>query len=108
MEKLSMCKKIFEKIKEKREKRKQHTFIYCPRCRNEMIWNGHFINDNDEIIKYKCSKCGEISFWDFAHFPVPYLRTCGDCQYIQYNNDGSGYCNENCSPDIQNKFKYKI
>lgn len=29
-------------------KNKQHTFIYCPKCENEMIKNGQFIEDNDK------------------------------------------------------------
>lgn len=54
-------------------KNKQHTFIYCRKCNNELVKNGRFIEDNDGIIKYCCSKCGNITFWDFANYPVPKL-----------------------------------
>ena len=56
-------------------------------------------------MKYKCTKCGNVSFWDFIHYPVPYLRTCGDCYYSDNNSDGSGNCRRTCcSPDTQDKF----
>lgn len=91
---------VVRKILKKFKKPKQYTFIYCPKCNNEMVSNGHAIEDNDGIIKYKCSQCGNISFWDFAHFPVPYLITCANCKYLKMNNDGSAFCDEkDCSPD---------
>lgn len=92
-------------------KNKQHTFIYCPKCSNELIKNGQFIEDNDGIIKYKCSKCGEISFWDFGNFPVPFLRTCEFCKHLNYDKFGCPYCEKEerkeCSPDTQVGFEYK-
>ena len=93
---MGVVSKIFEKFK----KPKQYTFICCPKCNNELVSNGHEIEDNDGIIKYKCSKCGNITFWDFTHFPVPYLITCANCEYLKMNNDGSAFCDEkDCSPD---------
>lgn len=92
-------------------KNKQHTFIYCPKCSNEMIKNGRFIEDNDGIVKYKCSKCGEITFWDFGNFPVPMLRTCGHCNHLIYDKFGCPYCEKEnvgeCSPDTQVGFECK-
>ena len=105
---LSTYKKYLQEKKRKKERHQQHIFIYCPRCRNEMIKNGHFISDNGGIIKYECSKCGNVSFWDFVNFPVPYLRTCGDCVYVRYDDIGKPYCDKNCAPSSQNKFIYKI
>ena len=103
---VSTYKKYLQEKKERRQQ--QHIFIYCPRCRNEMIKNGHFISDNYGIIKYECSKCGNVSFWDFVHFPVPYLRTCGDCGHVRYDDIGKSYCDKNCAPSNQYKFIYKI
>lgn len=100
---------VVRKILKKFKKPKQYTFIYCPKCKNEMVSNGHAIEDNDGIIKYKCSQCGNISFWDFAHFPVPYLITCANCKYLKMNNDGSSFCDEkDCSLDTLDKFEYKL
>ena len=93
-------------------KNKQHTFIYCRKCNNELVKNGQFIEDNDGIIKYRCSKCGNISFWDFANFPVPMLRTCGDCAHLIVDEFGYPYCEKEnrrkCSPDTQVSFEYKL
>lgn len=92
-------------------KNKQHTFIYCPKCENEMIKNGQFIEDNDGIVKYRCSKCWTVSFWDFGNFPVPMLRTCGHCEHLIDDGLGSPYCEKEeqreCSPDTQVIFEYK-
>lgn len=99
---------VVRKILKKFKKPKQYTFIYCPKCNNEMVSNGHTIEDNDGIIKYKCSQCGNISFWDFAHFPVPYLITCADCRYAEFDDLGIVYCDKNCSPDTLDKFEYKL
>lgn len=102
---------ILRIVNDHRNKNKQHTFIYCPKCKNELIKNGQFIEDNDDIIKYCCSKCGIISFWDFAIFPVPYLRTCGRCKHLIDEGFGSPYCEKEerkeCSPDTQVMFEYK-
>ena len=91
-----------------KKKCSQRTFVYCPRCNNELVRNGHFIKDNDGIVKYECSKCGNVSFWDFAHFPVPCLRTCADCSHIKFNNSGEAYCSENCDPQTQALFEYAV
>lgn len=103
--------RISELINNHRLKKKQYTFIYCPKCFKELIKNGQFIEDNDGIIKYKCSKCGEISFWDFGNFPVPMLRTCGHCKHLNYDKFACPYCEKEerkeCSPDTQVGFEYK-
>lgn len=102
---------ISEIIQNHRLKTKQYTFVYCPKCRNEMVKNGQFIEDNDGIVKYSCSKCGTISFWDFGNFPVPMLRTCGYCKHLIDEGLGTPYCEkencEECSPDTQVMFECK-
>lgn len=102
---------VSESINNHRLKKKQYTFIYCTKCNNELIKNGQFIEDNDGVVKYRCSKCGTISFWDFGNFPVPMLRTCENCLYLIYTKFGSSYCRkenlEECSPDAQVMFEYK-
>lgn len=100
--------KLIRVISEYIIKRKQHTFIYCPKCNTEMISNGTALEDAYGIIKYRCSKCGNISFWDFTHFPVPYLRTCADCRYVDFDNSGNVWCDKNCAPSNQDKFEYKV
>lgn len=103
--------RISELINNHRLKKKQYTFIYCPKCRNEMIKNGQFIEDIDGIVKYRCSKCGTISLWDFGNFPVPMLRTCGHCEHLIDEGLGTPYCEKEnvgeCSPDTQVGFEYK-
>lgn len=103
--------RISEIINNHRLKKKQYTFIYCPKCRNEMIKNGQFIEDNDGIVKYRCSKCGTISFWDFGNFPAPMLRDCKYCNHLIHDKGGLRYCKkencEECSPDTQVMFEYK-
>lgn len=98
-------------INNRSNKNKQHTFVYCPKCNNELVKNGRFIEDNEGIVKYCCSKCGNISFWNFANFPAPMLRTCGDCTYLIDNEFGSPYCEKEelreCDPDTQIEFQYK-
>lgn len=64
---------ILRFINDSSNKSKQYTFIYCPKCNNEMIKNGQFIEDAGGIVKYRCSKCGNITFWDFANYPIPVL-----------------------------------
>lgn len=103
--------RILEIIQNHILKKKQRTFIYCPKCNNELVKNGQFIEDNDGIIKYRCSKCGIISFWDFGNFPVPMLRTCGHCNHLICDKFGCPYCEKDerkeCSPDTQLIFEYK-
>lgn len=102
---------ISEIIQNHRLKKKRYTFVYCPKCNNELVKNGQFIEDNDGIIKYRCSKCGIISFWDFGNFPVPMLRTCGHCNHLICDKFGCPYCEKEkrkeCSPDTQIIFEYK-
>lgn len=73
---------IFKTIRKLYNKNRQRTFIYCPECKKEMVKNGHVIEDNDGIVKYQCSKCGNVSFWDFKHYPVPYLLDKDDLEKI--------------------------
>lgn len=94
-----------------KNKHEQYTFIYCPRCNVELIKNGLFITDKDGIVQYGCPNCGITSFWDFAHYPAPMLRTCGSCKHLVDNEFGSPYCekqcNKECHPDTQVAFEYK-
>lgn len=86
---------------DKKRRKNQTTFIHCPRCRNEMVANGRVVWERDGIVKYQCSFCGDISFWDFVSYPVPYLRTCGDCVNLKKDDFGGAYCPRNCAPDTQ-------
>lgn len=87
----------------------QGCVIYCPKCRNELISSGSFVEDNDGIVKYKCTICENISFWDFIHYPIPYLRTCADCCHLYFNSGGGCECeiSGQCDPDTMTKFKVK-
>lgn len=49
----------------------QRTFCYCPQCHNELISSGSFVSD-EEVVTYKCTKCGKVSEWDFD-VPCPML-----------------------------------
>lgn len=51
--------------------KKQKTFVYCPKCNNELVRNGNLIKDTD-FVYYRCSKCGHESKWDFDA-PCPIL-----------------------------------
>lgn len=94
-----------------KNKDKQYTFIYCPKCRNELVKNGQFIEDNDGIVKYKCSKCGWVSIWDFASCPAPILRTCEYCKHLSRDKFGVPHCEieacGDCGPITQQMFKPK-
>jgi len=65
-----ICYKIMD-YKYKKEKQKQRTYVYCPKCDNELIKNGNLIKDTD-FVYFKCSKCGYESKWDFDT-PCPIL-----------------------------------
>jgi len=57
---------------------KQTCFIYC-RCGNELASDEKaFISDEGEggenAVKYKCSRCGKESSWNFDLLPIP-VRT---------------------------------
>ena len=95
-------------IKLFKRKQKQTTYCYCPRCHTELV-SSSFIADRDGIIEYRCSRCGEKTFWDFIHYPVPYLRTCRDCHYLIDDGMGKPYCPKQmkeyrCSPNTQRLF----
>lgn len=97
-----ILKNLFNKFR----KPKQTCFVYCPKCRNELTSSTSFVEDKDGIVKYKCYKCGNISFWDFIHYPVPYLRTCAkDCRHCQFDKIGKAYCDKVCNPDSMVKFE---
>lgn len=49
----------------------QTTFVYCPKCGCELISSDSFVFD-EELVTYKCVKCGVISEWDFDS-PAPIL-----------------------------------
>lgn len=70
------------------KQKKQRTFCYCTKCNNELISSNSFVEDVDGIVKYQCSNCGNVTFWDFAHFPVPFLRTCAYFHHLQKDNCG--------------------
>lgn len=53
------------------KREKQRTYVYCPKCNNELVKNGNLIKDTD-FVYYKCSKCGHESKWDFDT-PCPIL-----------------------------------
>jgi len=50
----------------------QHTFCYCPLCKNELVGSASFVSDTDEGVTYKCTTCGRKSLWWFDD-PVPIL-----------------------------------
>ena len=52
----------------------QRTFCYCPKCNNELVKNGEFIEDERDTVTYRCSKCWFVSEWDFDP-PTPLLLT---------------------------------
>lgn len=54
-----------------KKKEKQTTFCHCPNCKNELISSNSFVSD-EEVVTYKCVKCGVISEWDFDA-PAPIL-----------------------------------
>lgn len=98
-----MFHKIFKR------KPKQTAYYYCPRCNNELVSSNSFVEDQDGIVKYRCSKCDEITFWDFIHYPVPILRTCGDCHFLIDDGMAKPECliGNQCNPDTQKLFCYK-
>lgn len=104
---------IISTIRNGRRKPKQTCFVYCPMCQNELVSSDSFVEDKDGIIKYKCDNCGNVSFWDFAHYPVPYLRTCAmDCKHSYIDKFGCCHCNyedeKECDPDTMVKFEQRV
>lgn len=90
-----------------RNHRRQHLFMYCPKCRNELIKNGIFLDNVRDLDRYKCNECGFISTWDMAYFPIPVLISCIDCVHLEFNSGGEGECCQDCSPETKVKFEYK-
>ena len=80
---IEALKQAWHKYHVRRSKRirskNQRTFVYC-KCKNEMVGdddgqkNLSFIRDvyieERNVVHYKCSKCGEESFFDFD-YPCP-------------------------------------
>lgn len=60
---MNVIKRMINKFKT----RKQTTFCYCPKCRNELTSSDSFVYEIDGIVKYRCDKCRNVSFWDFIH-----------------------------------------
>ena len=64
----------------------------CKKCNNELISSGSFVEDNDGIITYRCTKCGIISKFDFCIAPVPMLidllddTPCEFCTDVKYTH----------------------
>lgn len=50
------------------------TRCFCPNCDNELCGSNSFMYDN-LFVRYKCTKCGDISDWDFDNSPVPICIT---------------------------------
>ena len=55
-----------------KQKPKQYTFCYCVVCKNELCSTESFVSDT-EVVRFKCSRCGSISDWDFDVAPFPIL-----------------------------------
>jgi hypothetical protein len=76
------------------------------------VSSNSFVEDIDGIVKYECDKCGNISFWDFAHYPVPYLRTCARaCKHFYIDKTGRDYgcwLKRECDPDTMVKFEQRM
>ena len=84
--------------------------VYCPRCGKELVNSNSFVEDRDGIVKYECDRCGIVSFWDFAHYPFPVLKTCAkDCTHSYIDKFGYCYCDyeDECDPDTMVKFEQK-
>ena len=62
---------IISNKKDEKYRRQQNTYVYCPKCNNELVKNGNLIKDTD-FVYYKCSKCGHESKWYFDA-PCPIL-----------------------------------
>ena len=95
----------------RKPKRNQTLFVYCPKCKNELVSSNSLVEDNGYIVKYKCDKCGNISFWDFASYPIPYLITCADdCEYFYIDKFGGVGCDQECfcDPDTMVRFKKRV
>ena len=95
-----------------KKRSKQTCFVYCPGCHKDLVSSDSFVEDKDGIVKYKCDKCGNISFWDFIHYPIPYLRTCADnCKHFYMDKTGHDYgcfLEKECNPDIMVKFEPRM
>lgn len=56
-----------------KQRRAQHTFCYCPKCGNELISSGSFMEDTD-LVHFACTQCGHPRQWLFDA-PAPILIT---------------------------------
>ncbi|SDG64762.1 hypothetical protein SAMN05660368_02980 [Marvinbryantia formatexigens] len=98
---------LYNCVRNAMRKHMQYVFMYCPKCGNELIKNGVVLEPGRDTVKYMCNRCGVISFWDIAHYPVPVIRTCADCVHMKLNNCGEAVCEENCSSNTQTCFEYR-
>lgn len=95
----------------RKPKRNQTLFVYCPKCKNELVSSNSLVKDDGYIVKYKCDKCVNISFWDFASYPLPYLITCADdCEYFYIDKFGIAGCDQECfcDPDAMTLFRKRV
>lgn len=81
-------KRLIERMKQKfRKKEEQLTFCFCPNCRHELVGDpSSFIEDTD-LVRYKCSACGNKSEWNFDIAPVA-LVVRSDNGYTDINPSG--------------------
>lgn len=66
---------MFGLFKKKTTPKKQSTLVYCD-CGNELVSSNSFVSDEldengDNHVKYKCTKCGLESDFNFDIAPVP-------------------------------------
>ena len=71
-------------LKRWRQRRSQSTWIYCPKCKLELIAGGEWIGQDvrDPAIEaYTCARCGTWSAWNFDA-PAPLLVKSGADPYF--------------------------
>jgi hypothetical protein len=62
-----------------KKRHKQHTFVYCPACRYELVSGGEWIGQDitdPSIEAYQCARCKVTSAWYFDA-PTPLLVRSG-------------------------------
>lgn len=49
----------------------QRTFCWCPGCKTDLCAQDDALIDDscgpEELVWYRCTKCGQHSVWDFSH-----------------------------------------
>lgn len=43
----------------------QRTFCYCPGCERDLVSSHSFLDDDGNVVRYRCSWCGTPSRWLF-------------------------------------------